>query len=230
MRTPSSEDSAARGWRGGVRVGIGLAVAAFALAVSFGAAAVAAGWPAPLIVLMSAVVFAGGAQFALVSAFGGGGVLAALAAATLINLRFIPMAVTVSGSLARGRWLRSVQAQAVVDGSWVAARRADGAVDRGLMIGASLVQWPAWIVGTAVGAYLTPGPEVSLALGMDAIFPAFFLVFVLDALRDEPNHRLTVVAAALIAAAMCWFIPPGVGLLCSGAAAMLAVREAKGRQ
>lgn len=218
------------GWGGGARVGLSLAVAAFALAVSFGAAAVAKGWPAWLVVLMSAVVFAGGAQFALVIAFGGGGgILAALGAATLINLRFIPMAVTASRSLTGGRWSRSMQAQAVVDGSWVAARRADGSVDRELMIGATLVQWPAWVVGTAIGAYLTPGPELSRALGLDAIFPAFFLVFVLDALRDEPKHRLIVFVAALIAAAMCWFVVPGVALLCSGVAAMLAVREARGK-
>ncbi|SCG57367.1 Predicted branched-chain amino acid permease (azaleucine resistance) [Micromonospora echinaurantiaca] len=218
------------GWRGGVRIGSGLAVAAFALAVSFGAAAVTEGWPAWLVVLMSAVVFAGGAQFALVIAFsGGGGTMAALGAATLINLRFVPMAVTASRSLIGGRWVRSVHAQAVVDGSWAAAHRPDGSVDRELMIAASLMQWPAWVAGTAIGAYLTPGPDLAHALGLDTIFPAFFLVFVLDSLRDEPRHRSTVFLAALIAAMMCWFVPPGIALLCAGIASLLALRETRRR-
>ncbi|MFC0531968.1 AzlC family ABC transporter permease [Phytohabitans kaempferiae] len=224
----TSAQSRASGWRGGLSVGAGLGAAAFALAVSFGAAAVAAGWPAWLVVLMSAVVFAGAAQFALVVAFAaGGGIVAALAAAMLINLRFVPMALTVAGSLRGGRLRRSLEAQAVVDGSWVAARRGDGTVDREKMIAASLAQWPAWVAGTAIGAYLTPDTEVARTLGLDVIFPAFFLVFVLDSLRNEPGHRTTITVAALLAAAMCWIVPPGVALLCAGVAAVLAVRGSR---
>lgn len=218
---------ASHDWRSGLRMGIGLAVAAFALAISFGAAAVAADWPAWLVVTMSAVVFAGGAQFALVVAFGEGGILAALGAATLVNLRFIPMRMTVAGSFAGDRWARSLQSQAVVDGFWAVARRVDGSFSREAMIAASLVQWPAWVAGTAVGAYLTPGPELSWVLGVDAIFPAFFLVFVLDALRDEPRHRLSVAGAAMTATAMCWFVPPGLALLSAAAAALLALRQTR---
>ncbi|MDP3890819.1 AzlC family ABC transporter permease [Nocardioides sp.] len=207
--------------------GIGLAV--FALAISFGTTAVEAGWPAWLAVTSSAVVFAGGAQFALVLALaGGGGVGGALLAGTLVNLRFIPMALTAASSL-QGRWpRRSLEAQAVVDASWVSARRPDGSVDRGRMIRLSLAQWVAWIAGTAVGAVLTPGLELSRAVALDTIFPAFFLVFVLDALRDEPRHRPVIGAACLIAAAMCWVLPPGAALLTAGAAALLVLSELRG--
>ncbi|MGB4780066.1 AzlC family ABC transporter permease [Microbacterium sp.] len=228
MREPTGSSGRLREWRVGLRVGLGLAVAAFALAVSFGAAAVTAGWPAWLVVLMSTIVFAGGAQFALIVAFGdGGGVAAALGAATLINLRFVPMGMTTARSFTGGRWSRSLQAQAVVDGSWAAARRADGSFSRDAMVAASLVQWPAWIGGTAIGAYLTPSGDLADSLALDAIFPAFFLVFVLDSIRDEPRHRLTVLGAAIIAAAMCWFVPPGIALLCAAVAAVLAVRGAR---
>ena len=216
-----------RGWRDGVRLGAGLAVASFALAVSFGAAAVEAGWHAWVVVLMSTVVFAGGAQFALIVAFGDGGIAAALAAATLINLRFVPMGMAANRIFTGGRWSRSLQAQAVVDGSWAAARRADGSFDRETMIAASLVQWPAWIAGSAIGAYLTPSHDLARSLGLDAIFPAFFLVFVLDSLRDEPRHRVTVIGAAIVAAAMCLVVPPGIALLCAAVAAVPAIRRAR---
>lgn len=230
MRADAQGRDAGSDWRAGIRAGSGLAVAAFALAISFGAAAVTAGWPAWLIVLMSAVVFAGGAQFALVVAFGdGGGIAAALGAATLINLRFVPMGMTVARFLTGGRWFRSVQAQAVVDGSWAVARRTDGTFSRDAMVAASLLQWPAWVGGTAIGAYLTPGADLARALRLDAIIPAFFLVFVLDSLRTDPTHRFTVLGAAIIAAAMCWFVPPGVALLCTGGAAVLAIRRTKER-
>jgi predicted branched-subunit amino acid permease len=48
--------------RYGLRVGAGLAVAVFVLALSFGTTAVAVGWPGWLVVLMSAITFTGGAS------------------------------------------------------------------------------------------------------------------------------------------------------------------------
>ncbi|WP_326536741.1 AzlC family ABC transporter permease [Pseudorhodoferax sp.] len=211
------------GWRAGVMVGVGFGVGVFALAVGFGAAAVAQGWPAWLATLMSAIVFAGGSQFALVMAYGGGGMPAALGAATMINLRFIPMALTAQASLKGGRWRRSLEAQAVADAAWAATRRPDGSVDREKMIACTLTQWPAWVAGTAVGAYLAPEPALARAFGLDVIFPAFFLVFVLDILRSEPQRRRTVALAALITAGLCWLVPPGVALLAAGAAALPAL-------
>lgn len=218
--TTKRADSVGSGWRAGLLVGAGLAIGVFALAVGFGAAAVAQGWPAWLATLMSAIVFAGGSQFALVMAYGSGGMSAALSAATLINLRFIPMALSAQSALRGGRWRRSLEAQAVADAAWACARQPDGSVDREKMIGATLAQWPAWVGGTAVGAYLAPGPDVARALGLDVIFPAFFLVFVLDILRSEPQRRPTLLLAVGITGAMCWLVPPGVALLAAGAAAL----------
>jgi predicted branched-subunit amino acid permease len=208
----------------------GIGTAVFALAVSFGTTAAEAGWPAWLAVMTSTLIFAGGAQFALVLALaGGGGIGGALLAAIMVNLRFIPMTLTAASSLHGGRLRRSLEAQAVVDASWVGARRADGSIDRDRMIRLSLVQWPAWIAGTAVGAVLTPGFELSRTVGLDTIFPAFFLVFVLDALRDERRHRPVIVAASLITSAMCWLVPPGAALLAAGAAALLVMKELRRR-
>ncbi|GHC96655.1 branched-chain amino acid ABC transporter permease [Pseudorhodoferax aquiterrae] len=209
------------GWRAGFAVGAGFGVGAFALAVGFGAAAVAQGWPAWLATLMSAIVFAGGAQFALVMAFASGGMPAALGAATLINLRFIPMALT--SEFKGGAWRRSLEAQAVVDASWAAARRPDGGVDRAKMLGATLVQWPAWVAGTAMGAYLAPEPALARAIGLDLVFPGFFLVFVLDIVRGEPRRRGTVALAVLVTAGMCWLLPPGVALMFASVAALPAL-------
>lgn len=210
-------------WRTGLRMGVGLALAVFPLALSFGTAAVASGWPAWLVVMMSALVFAAGAQFALVVAFGEGGFIAALVAAALVNLRFVPMGAAIARSLVGGRWARSLQAQAVIDGSWAVARRADGTFSRESMIAASLVQWPVWVAVSAVGAYLTPDVEIARAWGLDAVFPAFFTVFVLDAFRDESRHRLPVVGGAVTAAVACWFVPSGLALLCAAVAAPLVM-------
>ncbi len=216
------------GWRGGFRDGIGLGVGAFALAVSFGAYATSAGWPIPLVIIMSTVVFSGSAQFALVTTLSGGaGLASGLAAASLINARFIPMAAAVSSSLSGGRVRRGLEGQAVVDASWVLAQQPRGGFDRAKMIGATLVQWPAWIAGTALGALLVPPPATVRATGLDLVFPCFFLLLLLDTVRADRTHGKVALVAAAIAAAVVTALPAGPALLLSGAAAALVLVRAQ---
>src|SRR2546423_4236994 len=61
------------GFLAGVRVGSGLAAAAFIMAVTFGATVRAQGWGLLAPVICSLVVFSGSAQFTLATALAGGG-------------------------------------------------------------------------------------------------------------------------------------------------------------
>ena len=212
------------GWREGLKVGVGLAVGGFALAVSFGAFAVLHGWPPWVAILASAVTFSGSAQFALATALaGGGGALTAVLSAALINLRFVPMAAATARYLNGGRLQRALEGQSVVDGSWVAAQRPDGSLDRTKMFGATLVQWPAWVLGTAVGALLVPSTEFARTYGLDVIFPGFFALLLLDTLRARPGIVPLAVLAAVLAGVACIFVPPGVALLAGALAALPAL-------
>jgi 4-azaleucine resistance transporter AzlC len=211
------------GWRAGFKVGFGLASGSFLLAVSFGAFAVTHGWPAALTIAMSLLVFSGSAQFALVTALAGGGLVTALASASLINLRFVPMAAATARHLRGGRWRRAIEGQAVVDGSWVAAQRPDGSVDRAVLIAATLVQWPAWVAGTAIGALAVPSTSVIHAAGLDLVFPGFFIVLLVDALAARPRLVPVALAAAAVAGAASRFLPNGVALLLAGSAVLLTL-------
>ena len=212
------------GWRAGVRVGATLALATAALGVSFGAYAALNGWPAIASIVMSTVVFSGSAQFAYVTATAGGGsLLVGLGAAALMNLRFVPMAAAAARSLHGGRVRRAFEGQAVVDGSWVAAQRADGTTDRELMMGASAVQCLAWVGGTAVGALLVPSADLIHRLGLDVVFPCFFLLLLLESLRSRPGDRAVALLAAAIAGLALLGVPAGVALLLSALASLVVL-------
>src|SRR5215207_2333141 len=212
------------GWRAGFRTGTTLALATGALGVSFGAYAALADWPPLAAIVMSTVVFSGSAQFAYVSATAhGGSVLLGLGAAALMNLRFVPMAAATARSLHGGRLRRAVEGQAVVDGSWVAAQRADGTTDREMMIGATLVQGAAWIAGTAAGALLVPSADLIHRLGLDVVFPCFFLLLLLETLRSRPDHRWVALLALAIAGLSLIAVPVGVALLLSAAASLVVL-------
>jgi predicted branched-subunit amino acid permease len=92
------------------------------------------------------------------------------------------------------------------------------------MLGATLVQWPAWVLGTAVGALLVPSADVMYRFGLDVIFPCFFLILLLDALRSRPDHRWIALAAALISGVAVLVLPVGVALILSSAAVLLTLR------
>ena len=92
------------------------------------------------------------------------------------------------------------------------------------LFGASAIQYVTWVGGTVAGALggdLLGDPQ---RLGLDAIFPTFFLALLLGELRDR---RAWPVAAlgALIALALVPVAPPGVPVLAASVAALAGLRR-----
>lgn len=207
----------------GIRRGLPFGVAVFAIAVSFGVLArPVMGAVAPIV--MSIVVFSGAAQFgALAILAAGGGTGAAIAAGVLLNARYLAMGLALAPSL-RGRPLsRAAFAVAVVDASWAAASNGDGTFDPWYMVGATVPQYPAWVLGTVVGVLAGSALGDPRALGLDALFPAFFV----GLLFEEMRGRRKLAAAgggAGIALALTPLAPPGLPILAAAMAALAASR------
>ena len=210
-----------RGFAAGARAGLPFAVATVVLGVSFGVLARQLGWGVAAPIVCSAVVLSGSAQFAA-GAQDGGGVGAATLAAVFVNARFLPMGLAVAPSLAGGRLRRAAEGQLVVDASWALANRGDGTFERKYLIGATVPQLSAWIGGTALGALgggLLGDPQ---ALGLDVVFPAFFLILLAEELRDRRAAAVAVVAA-LVALCLVPLAPPGIPVVAACAAALLGL-------
>jgi len=212
-------------FRAGLRAGLPFAIAGCLVSLTFGVLAREVGFSALGAIVMSAIVFAGSAQFAVVSILaGGGGPAAALAAAALMNSRFLPMGAALAPSLPGGWLKRAAQAQTVVDTSWAMANRGEGRFDRHFLFGATSVQYVTWFSGTAIGALggsALPDPET---LGLDAIFPAFFLGLLIAELRDG-HAGAVALAGALIALALVPVAPAGVPVLAASIAALAGLRR-----
>ena len=206
------------------------ALAAVVLSLSFGVLAREVGFSALGALVMSAVVFAGSAQFAAISIIAtGGGIGAAIGAAALMNARFLPMGIALAPSLPGRPLQRAAQGQTVVDASWALANLGDGRFDRHFLFGASAVQYVAWVGGTAIGAFGGDALGDPRDLGLDAIFPAFFLALLLPEMRDA-RSRAVALAGALIALALVPVVPPGVPVLAASAAALVGLRRRHARE
>jgi 4-azaleucine resistance transporter AzlC len=209
----------------GVRAGIPFAVAGGLLSISFGVVAEEAGLSAVAAIVMSAIVFAGSAQFAAVAIIAQGGTVgAAVAAAALVNSRFLPMGVALGPSLPGGAAARAAQGQTVVDASWALASRDDGSFDRMILFGSSAIQYVSWTTGTMVGAIWGEKLGDPETLGLDAIYPAFFLALLLVEIK---SRRALGVAAlgALIALALVPVAPPGVPVLVASLASLAGLQR-----
>jgi 4-azaleucine resistance transporter AzlC len=211
----------------GARAALPFALATFVLGISFGVLARSLGWGTLGPIVFSVIAFSGSAQFAVASVLGsGGGALPAIAAAALLNARFGPMGVAVAPYLKGGPLRRALEGQAVVDASWALASRGEGRFDREFMIGATLPQVAAWIGGTIVGVLggdFIGDPE---RLGLDVIFPAFFLTLLAEQLRSASRStRAAIVAliAAVLALALVPFAPPGLPVIAACAPALLGL-------
>jgi 4-azaleucine resistance transporter AzlC len=207
----------------GAKAALPFVLPAFAIGISFGVLAepVMGAFAA---IVMSIVVFAGAAQFASVSILAAGGSLAsAVSAGLLVNTRFLPMGLAVAPALKGGPLRRAAEAQTMVDASWALANRGDGTFDRQMMIGATIPQAAGWWIGTAVGALggaLLGDPE---ALGLDAMFPAFYLALLAEELSDRSMLSSALLGAA-IAIVLVPFTPPGIPVVAASAAALLGLR------
>jgi 4-azaleucine resistance transporter AzlC len=209
----------------GVRLGLPYAVVGFVLSMSFGVLARQAGFSALQAIVTAVIVFAGSAQFAALAVLAGGGTpLAAVAAGTLMNGRFLAMGTALAPSLPGGPLKRALQGQTVVDSSWALANRGDGTFDRWLLFGTTLPQYVMWFLGTLVGAFAGDVLGDTSRLGLDAVYPVFFLGILLAELRS-PRSRVVALCGAAIALALVPFTPAGVPILAAAVAALLGLRR-----
>jgi 4-azaleucine resistance transporter AzlC len=211
--------SASERRRAGIRRGLPFGVAVFAISISFGVLARPLMGPVAPIV-MSIVVFSGSAQFgALAVLLAGGGAGAAIVAGVLLNARYLAMGLALAPSLQGRAVSRAAFAMTTVDASWAAASRGDGTFDPWYMVGVSIPQYVGWVLGTVVGVLIGPVLGDPKSLGLDALFPAFFIAL----LFAEARGRRRLAAAgggAGIALALTPVVPAGLPILAAAAAAV----------
>jgi 4-azaleucine resistance transporter AzlC len=211
--------------RARARRALPLAVAVGGFGVSFGVLAGSAGLSPLAAIVMSLTTFAGSAQFAAVSVLGDGGALAgAVLAAVLLNARYLPIGASVAPVMTGGPVRRFLEAQLVVDESWAIGHLGEGRFDRGRILGAGLVLYAAWTLGTVAGALGGDRLGDPQALGLDAAFPALFLAL----LAGQVTGRRALAAAilgGLIALVLIPVAPPGVPVVAAALGCLLGLRD-----
>ena len=197
-----------------VRDALGIAVASGAYAIAFGAISIAAGLSLPQTMVMSAVMFTGASQFAMVGVIGGGGsVWAGALTAVLLGTRNAFYGLRLASLLQVRDWRRPVAALFVLDETTaMTIARDDPRLGRFAFWATGIALFTLWSSGTLVGALATEAISDPKVLGLDAAVPAAFLALLAPRLRAR--EPLTIAcAAAVIALVVIPFVPAGLPLL-----------------
>jgi 4-azaleucine resistance transporter AzlC len=228
----NSVSSIYRTLAGGTLRDIALAcLAVWFIGLSYGAVAVASGFPLWVPAALSVLVLAGASEFLFIGIVAAGGnPIAAALAGLLVNARHLPYGLALPDMTGPGRgWRRLLGSHVMNDESVVFAlaqedlprkRAAYWACGLGV-----LVCWPA---GAVLGALLGGVIGNTDAFGLDAMFPAVILALIVPALRDRATARAALAGAA-IALAAAPFLPAGLPVLLALAGVLALVIPAERR-
>lgn len=203
---------------------IGAATGAYA--VSFGALAVTSGFDLWQTQAMSAFMFTGASQFALVATMGAGGTaLAAVATALLLGLRNGLYALSLSSLLDTRGWRRPALAHLTIDESTAMAvaqaDEPDPAGSRYAFIATGVSVFVLWNLGTLIGAYGAAVVGDPRVYGLDAAAAAAFLALLWPRL-NRPEARVVAVLAAVVTLILIPVTSPGIPVLVSALVAVAA--------
>ena len=200
-------------------------LAVWFIGLSYGAIAVASGFPLWFPAAQSVLVLAGASEFLFVGIVAAGGnPLAAAAAGLLVNARHVPYGLALPDITGRG-WRRLLGSHVMNDESVVfALSQEDLPRKRAAYWACGLGVLLCWPAGAVLGALIGSVIGNTGAFGLDAMFPAVILALIMPALRDRVTLRAALAGAA-IALAAAPFLPPGLPVLLALAALLTLPRQ-----
>jgi len=201
---------------------LGAAVGVFG--VSFGVLAVASGLSVAKTCALSLLVFTGASQFAAVGVIGtGGSALAAIGSALLLAARNGAYGLVLAPDIRGPWWRRLVAAQLVLDETTAMATAQPTRPARVRAFWATgIAVFVCWNIGTLLGALGGGVIGDPAALGLDAAFPAGFVVLMAPHVR-RLEGKVAAALGAGIALVLVPLTPPGVPIIAAGAACLVGL-------
>ncbi|SFL93969.1 AzlC family ABC transporter permease [Geodermatophilus ruber] len=214
-----------------LRDAIGLGAAVGLYGVAFGAAADAAGLDVWQAMVLSALMFTGASQFALVGVLGAGGsAAAAVGSALLLGTRNTVYGVRLAPLLSpRGLLRRAATAHWVIDETTAMAVSApDRQLGRLAFWATGATIYLGWNLMTLVGALGAAALGGAARAALDAVVPAAFLALLWPRLRkgfpEAQVQRRVALGGAVVALVLTPFVPSGVQVIAAVVAVALAGR------
>jgi predicted branched-subunit amino acid permease len=209
-------------FRQGIRAAVPVWIAFIPSSFALGMAAKGYGFSMEEIVLMSALVYAGPAQYAVLEPLAEGrAAIQILIATVLMNLRFLPMSAAMAPYFRGVEWARLLWASHFISASsfvlpyvhfqqedqksatsGIASKSSDDNLN--FFLGIGMTAFCVWVAGTAAGYWAA----LSIPAGFDEVFkfilPAYFACILVVDLRERVAAAVCVVAFLVAVPAALW--------------------------
>lgn len=197
-------------WRG-MRASVPLGVASWVVGAGFGVAARQALLPVWATLLMSGTVFAAASQYAALALWTAPLPYLPIWLSTFaVNARFSLLSASLSPWLSKvGGWRPWLTVALLAEGQWAVGTEAYARGDRdlGVIVGAGVVVWTAWMAGTAMGFLASPLLGDPRRFGLDLVLVLFFSATLTSSWRG-PRDLVPWGAAALATWAATFVVGP----------------------
>ncbi|HLZ55936.1 MAG TPA: AzlC family ABC transporter permease [Ktedonosporobacter sp.] len=194
MTTPHSE------FLHGIRDELPILIGVLPFGMIYGVAALSAGIPASIAQAMSAIVFAGSAQFVIAQLIAAGTpALVVILTAFIINIRHMLYSASVAPSIRKlaGPW-KWLLAYLLTDEAYAVTilhyqKVEDDTHTHWYFLGAGLALWVTWQLSTAAGIFL--GGHIPASWSLDFTGPLTFIAIVVPTLKDRASTAVALTAA-----------------------------------
>jgi predicted branched-subunit amino acid permease len=218
-------------FRQGMKAAIPIWIAFVPSSLAWGIAAASHGLALEEVILLSAWVYSGPAQFAVLVPLAEGKSAAVLVAGFLMNLRFLPM------SMALAPFFRGVKRPALLIASHVVSASsfivpylqfqkeraasggrsmADGHGNLGFFLGVGATSFSVWVVGTTTGYGVALGFPPGFEEALKFILPGYFAGLLVAEMKGWAMPLICL--ASIVAAIPGAMLSPGWGWLATAAA------------
>ena len=154
---------------------------------------------------------------------GGGSIGLAAVTGLLANARFLPMGFGIAPSLRGSRARNAATGALLADASFAIAHRDEGDFDISALVWSTPLQYVGWVGGTALGVAGASIAADPARLGLDVLFPVFYLSLLLPELRGSRRAVATAAVSAAITLILTPIAPPGVPALAASGAALIGL-------
>jgi len=206
-------DAERRAWRAGLSV----VIATSAYGLSFGALSITAGLDLWQTMVLSALMFSGGSQFAFIGVMAAGGGIAGVASAAMLGLRNALYGMSMRRVVAPRGAMIPVAAHVTIDESTaVALAQPDARAQRVGFWVTGVGIWVGWNLATLAGALLGDLLGDPKQWGLDAAAAAAFVGLLWPRLRARQAIAVSA-ASAVVAASLLPVLPAGLPVIVAAA-------------
>jgi predicted branched-subunit amino acid permease len=209
-------------FRQGVRAAVPVWIAFIPSSFALGMAAKGYGLAWEEIVLMSALVYAGPAQYAVVEPLAAGKpALQILIATVLMNLRFLPMSAAMAPYFRGVKWTRLLWASHFISASsfvlpYVRFQQEEqesgpggntsekGDEHLSFFLGIGMTAFSVWVAGTAVGYWAALSMPPGFEEAFKFILPAYFACIIAVELRERTASAICILSFLAAVPAALW--------------------------